>query len=149
MDEIYLLLRVPNYITVCFYGLTFDSFYCSVRTDLKHYGANSSLFVAKVNQSDSGNYTCSIGPNQGYTVMVHVLNGRFIESENLKYAFVGCVFNSKPTYLKLKKFIVLCCLWLSIALYFEHEKKLWLLKDKYDTWSQVVLNRFQQNKVAD
>lgn len=55
---------------------TFYSFHSSVRTDLKHYGANSSLFVAKVNQSDSGNYTCSIGSSQGYTVMVHVLNGK-------------------------------------------------------------------------
>lgn len=48
----------------------------SVKTDLKDFGANSTLFVAKVNKSDSGNYTCSIGPNQYYTVTVHVLNGK-------------------------------------------------------------------------
>lgn len=39
-------------------------------------GANSTLLVAKVNKSDSGNYSCSIGPNQYYTVTVHVLNGK-------------------------------------------------------------------------
>ncbi|XP_063709345.1 uncharacterized protein LOC134837883 [Culicoides brevitarsis] len=48
----------------------------NVKTDLKDFGANSTLFVAKVNQSDSGNYTCSIGPHQYYTVTVHVLNGK-------------------------------------------------------------------------
>ena len=40
-------------------------------------GANSTLFVAKVNKTDSGNYTCSIGEAQFYTVLVHVLNGKF------------------------------------------------------------------------
>ena len=40
-------------------------------------GANSTLFVGKVNKTDSGNYTCSIGEAQFYTVLVHVLNGKF------------------------------------------------------------------------
>lgn len=39
-------------------------------------GANSTLLVAKVNKTDSGNYTCSIGESQPYTVLVHVLNGK-------------------------------------------------------------------------
>lgn len=39
-------------------------------------GANSTLFVAKINKSDSGNYTCSIGSSQ-FTTTVHVLNGMY------------------------------------------------------------------------
>jgi hypothetical protein len=41
-------------------------------------GANSSLSVARVNKTDSGNYTCSISPTEYATVTVHVLNGEFI-----------------------------------------------------------------------
>ena len=48
----------------------------SVRTDLMEIGANSTLLVAKVNTTDAGNYTCSIGESQQYTVLVHVLNGK-------------------------------------------------------------------------
>jgi len=48
----------------------------SVKTDLMEIGANSTLLVAKVNKTDSGNYTCSIGEAQQYTVLVHVLNGK-------------------------------------------------------------------------
>lgn len=40
-------------------------------------GANSTLSVARVNKSDSGNYTCSIGPTQYFTTNVHVLNGEY------------------------------------------------------------------------
>uniref|UniRef100_A0A182JFX2 Ig-like domain-containing protein n=1 Tax=Anopheles atroparvus TaxID=41427 RepID=A0A182JFX2_ANOAO len=47
----------------------------SVKTNLTSVGANSTLFVAKVNRQDSGSYTCSIGPNQHYSISVHVLNG--------------------------------------------------------------------------
>ncbi|XP_050069163.1 uncharacterized protein LOC126557431 [Anopheles maculipalpis] len=47
----------------------------SVKTNLTSIGANSTLFVAKVNRQDSGSYTCSIGPNQHYSISVHVLNG--------------------------------------------------------------------------
>ncbi|XP_055620203.1 uncharacterized protein LOC129764761 [Toxorhynchites rutilus septentrionalis] len=47
----------------------------SVKTNLTNIGANSTLFVAKVNKQDSGSYTCSIGPNQHYSISVHVLNG--------------------------------------------------------------------------
>jgi hypothetical protein len=50
---------------------------CSVKTDLMEIGANSTLLVAKVNTTDAGNYTCSIGESQQYTVLVHVLNGGF------------------------------------------------------------------------
>ena len=50
----------------------------SVKTDLMEIGANSTLLVAKVNKTDSGNYTCSIGEAQQYTVLVHVLNGKII-----------------------------------------------------------------------
>uniref|UniRef100_A0A182FLF8 Ig-like domain-containing protein n=1 Tax=Anopheles albimanus TaxID=7167 RepID=A0A182FLF8_ANOAL len=48
----------------------------SVKTNLTSVGANSTLFVAKVNRQDSGSYTCSIGPNQHYSISVHVLNGK-------------------------------------------------------------------------
>lgn len=43
-------------------------------------GANSSLSVVKVNASDAGNYTCSIGSGetlQQYTVLLHILNGTY------------------------------------------------------------------------
>jgi len=50
-------------------------FPCSVKTDLMEEGANSSLSVARVNKTDSGNYTCSISPTENATVTVHVLNG--------------------------------------------------------------------------
>ena len=56
-----------------------------------NYGANSTLFVAKVNKSDSGNYTCAIGPNQCYTVTVHVLNGMLIDT-NIMIYFLNNVF---------------------------------------------------------
>jgi hypothetical protein len=49
-----------------------------VRTDLTEEGANSTLSVAKINKSDSGNYTCSIGPTHSFTTTVHVLNGKEI-----------------------------------------------------------------------
>lgn len=38
-------------------------------------GANSTLFIAKVRRTDNGKYTCSIGPNDFYTINVQVLNG--------------------------------------------------------------------------
>lgn len=50
----------------------------SVKTDLMEEGANSSLSVARVNKTDSGNYTCSISPTENATVTVHVLNGKFV-----------------------------------------------------------------------
>lgn len=56
--------------------LTNVCFMCSVKTDLMDNGANSTLSIAKVHKLDSGNYTCSIGPNDFYTVAVHVLNGK-------------------------------------------------------------------------
>lgn len=48
----------------------------SVKTNLSDEGANSTLFVARVNKSDSGNYTCTIGPTLYFTTNVHVLNGK-------------------------------------------------------------------------
>uniref|UniRef100_A0A1A9W3B1 Ig-like domain-containing protein n=1 Tax=Glossina brevipalpis TaxID=37001 RepID=A0A1A9W3B1_9MUSC len=47
----------------------------SVKTELMDDGANSTLFIAKINKSDSGNYSCSINEYQNYTIMVHILNG--------------------------------------------------------------------------
>lgn len=53
-----------------------------MRTDLTEEGANSTLSVAKINKSDSGNYTCkvesSIGPTYSFCTTVHVLNGKLI-----------------------------------------------------------------------
>lgn len=48
----------------------------SVRTDFNEEGANSTLSVAHINKSDSGNYTCSVGQILSFTTSVHVLNGR-------------------------------------------------------------------------
>ncbi|XP_073842476.1 defective proboscis extension response 20 [Musca autumnalis] len=47
----------------------------SVKTELMDDGANSTLFIAKINKADSGNYTCSISEYQNYTIVVHILNG--------------------------------------------------------------------------
>ncbi|EFN84513.1 Limbic system-associated membrane protein, partial [Harpegnathos saltator] len=49
----------------------------SVKTDLMEEGANSTLSIAKVGPTDSGNYTCQLTtmPDQPATVHVHVLNG--------------------------------------------------------------------------
>lgn len=49
-------------------------------------GANSTLFIAKVRKTDTGNYTCSIGPNDFYTINVQVLNG------NLHFPFCWLCF---------------------------------------------------------
>lgn len=51
--------------------------YFSVKTDLMEEGANSSLSIARVGPTDSGNYTCVLTtmPDQPATVHVHVLNG--------------------------------------------------------------------------
>ncbi|XP_070499901.1 uncharacterized protein [Chironomus tepperi] len=57
----------------------------SVRTDLMEIGANSTLLVAKVNTTDAGNYTCSIGESQQYTVLVHVLNESLAELHHSGY----------------------------------------------------------------
>ncbi|KAL0271552.1 UNVERIFIED_CONTAM: hypothetical protein PYX00_008610 [Menopon gallinae] len=46
----------------------------SVKTELMEAGANSTLSVARVNKTDSGNYTCSISETEYATVTVHVLN---------------------------------------------------------------------------
>lgn len=45
-------------------------------------GANSTLIIAKVRKSDTGNYTCSIGPNDFYTINVHVINGNIALSSH-------------------------------------------------------------------
>lgn len=65
--------------------LLLTSIQCSVKTDLMEIGANSTLLVAKVNKTDSGNYTCSIGESQQYTVLVHVLNGKSIMPSDLAF----------------------------------------------------------------
>lgn len=63
----------------CFYATRLISLRIvrSVKTDLMGDGANSTILVARVNKSDSGNYSCSISPDQFYTVFVHVLNGKW------------------------------------------------------------------------
>lgn len=49
-----------------------------MKTEILDKGANSTLFIAKVNKSDSGNYTCSINSSHEFTVSVHVLNGKLV-----------------------------------------------------------------------
>lgn len=48
----------------------------SVGTNLTEDAANSTLWVARVKPADSGNYTCSVGPQLSSTTSVHVLNGK-------------------------------------------------------------------------
>uniref|UniRef100_A0A1B0D216 Uncharacterized protein n=1 Tax=Phlebotomus papatasi TaxID=29031 RepID=A0A1B0D216_PHLPP len=78
----------------------------SVKTDLMNGGANSTLFVARVNKSDSGNYTCSISSAQFYTVTVHVLNGiDFVSGESYAELHHGTATISSPQW----KFIGTMC----------------------------------------
>lgn len=51
----------------------------SVKSELREDGAESVLNVARVDKADSGNYTCAISAAQRTTVMVHVLDGKFIQ----------------------------------------------------------------------
>ncbi|XP_065361881.1 serine-rich adhesin for platelets [Calliphora vicina] len=60
----------------------------SVKTELMDDGANSTLFIAKINKADSGNYTCSISEYQNYTIVVHILNG-----ESFAELHHGAAFN--------------------------------------------------------
>lgn len=57
--------------------------FSSVRSDLMEDGANSTLSIAKVGKLDSGNYTCSIGPNEFYTITVHILHGKCLSNLSL------------------------------------------------------------------
>ncbi|XP_017066475.1 uncharacterized protein LOC108104745 [Drosophila eugracilis] len=47
----------------------------NVKTELMEDGANSTLSIAKISKTDSGNYTCSISEFQNFTIVVHILNG--------------------------------------------------------------------------
>lgn len=47
-----------------------------VKTETLDEGANSTLSVARVNKSDSGNYSCSINASHVYSVSIHVLTGK-------------------------------------------------------------------------
>ncbi|KAJ4435031.1 hypothetical protein ANN_23604 [Periplaneta americana] len=58
-------------------AMKFEIITSCVKTDLMEEGANSSLSVARVNKTDSGNYTCSISPTEYATVTVHVLNAGY------------------------------------------------------------------------
>lgn len=51
--------------------------HCSVKTEAVDGGADSTLLVARLNSSDSGRYTCSVGTDLFAVVNVHVLNGLY------------------------------------------------------------------------
>lgn len=68
------------------HGTFYLCFYCSVKTEILDKGANSSLLIAKINKSDSGNYSCFINATHEYTVSVHVLNGKPIWFQNATFA---------------------------------------------------------------
>lgn len=91
----------------------------SVKTDLMEIGANSTLFVAKVNKTDSGNYTCSIGEAQFYTVLVHVLNGKFtfFMFLHLLYFMLFICFSTLPLnkHWKISKMQMLFHKWCSVV----------------------------------
>lgn len=68
-----------NKIVINFFTSSNDFSFCwsfSVKTEILDKGANSSLLIAKINKSDSGNYSCFINATHEYTVSVHVLNGK-------------------------------------------------------------------------
>lgn len=70
---------MPHFWFSFFSSVPFNFFLLSsVKTDLMENGANSTLFIAKVRKTDTGNYTCSIGPNDFHTINVQVLNGNFV-----------------------------------------------------------------------
>lgn len=54
-------------------------------------GANSTLSIAKVGPTDSGNYTCQLTtmPDQPATVHVHVLNGENNDKKYVMFEIIG------------------------------------------------------------
>ncbi|CAL1685294.1 unnamed protein product [Lasius platythorax] len=68
----------------------------SVKTDLMEEGANSTLSIAKVGPTDSGNYTCQLTtmPDQPATVHVHVLNGESLAELHHSGARAGAASSS-------------------------------------------------------
>lgn len=58
-------------------------------------GANSTLFIAKVRKTDTGNYTCSIGPNDFHTINVQVLNGNSLLLPFFRYIHCFEYFGSE------------------------------------------------------
>lgn len=74
-----------SHFSVLLFSLFFGN---SVKTEILDKGANSSLLIAKINKSDSGNYTCSINSSHEYTVAVHVLNGK-----HFRYYLFICLFS--------------------------------------------------------
>lgn len=78
---IFFFVKIPRILYTFFVSVLI----CSVKTDLMENGANSTLFIAKVRKTDTGNYTCSIGPNDFYTINVQVLNGNSLFSPFFRY----------------------------------------------------------------
>ncbi|XP_053594714.1 uncharacterized protein LOC103577870 isoform X2 [Microplitis demolitor] len=77
----------------------------SVKTDLMDVGANSTLSIAKVGPTDSGNYTCVLTtmPDQPATVHVHVLNESLAE---LHHGTANMIINNTIYFIILLGFIL-------------------------------------------
>lgn len=91
------IFRCSLFISYCSFFMCTLPFYLfnSVKTEILEKGANSSLFIAKINKLDSGNYTCSINASHSYTVSVHVLNGKRNLWLNLLYVAIEyCIQNN-------------------------------------------------------
>lgn len=101
------------------FSLTIISpFVCSVKTDLMENGANSTLFIAKVRKTDTGNYTCSIGPNGSHTINVQVLKGNLLhllfgknkKSHDYKVPSIVCSFFLSSRWKSCRTISWKCCL---------------------------------------
>lgn len=87
----------------------------SVKTEILEKGANSSLLIAKINKSDSGNYSCFINATHEYTVSVHVLNGKY--HPRIVIFLIRCFFlliSFFVYFFPLYLCYVYCCLFLTV-----------------------------------
>lgn len=94
------LTYISKYMCVCFFLLSLSFLWCSLRSESVENGANSTLLIAKINKSDSGNYTCSINSSHSFTVLVHVLNGKYWCWYYILYMYL-CVYGVS--------YVCLCC----------------------------------------
>lgn len=76
-------------VEIYIFGIDFNHVFPfrSVKTEAVDGGADSTLLVARLNSSDSGRYTCSVGTDLFAVVNVHVLNGWYFSAENF-YVFI-------------------------------------------------------------
>ncbi|XP_031621554.1 uncharacterized protein LOC116339674 [Contarinia nasturtii] len=102
----------------------------SVKTDLMENGANSTLFIAKVRKTDTGNYTCSIGPNDFHTIYVQILNG-----ESLAELYHGSAVSSQFSFARQNCISLFISTMIILSRYFK-------ISDKFNLNSYQSLRKY-------